>query len=189
MVKFADEKKQQEKFDPIQKHIVSSLAAPAQPAPPPTLPAEPEPTPTPEATTPVPELEPQKSSPERPKKAAASRSPLKRLTKKPEPSERLTRVVKCLFTPSEERELRLLVARLANEAGTSLTLSHLLRPYFDLLLHCEDQLAQELARAGISRPLNDKTALAFFERQLAEVIHSAMRKAPPLRTDRQDADS
>lgn len=81
------------------------------------------------------------------------------------------------------------MSRLASEAGTSLTLSHLVRPYFDLLLHCEDQLTQELGRAGISRPLNDKTALAFFERQLAEVIHSAMRKAPPLRADRQDTES
>ena len=81
------------------------------------------------------------------------------------------------------------MARLADEAIRRSRLSHLIRPYFDLLLHCEDQLTQELGRAGLSRPLNDKTALAFFERQLAEVIHAALRKAPPLRTDYRDGEA
>ena len=179
MVKFA--KGEEKPFNPIEKNTINSLAAPPPLVAPPAL-SEP-------APAPEPEPEPRKSSPARPKKPPANRSPLKRLTKQPERGERLTRVVKCLFTPSEERELRSLVSRLASEAGTSLTLSHLLRPYFDLLLHCEDQLTQELGRAGISRPLNDKTALAFFERQLAEAIHSALRKAPPLRADRQDSES
>ena len=180
MVKFA--KAEEKPFNPIEQKTINSLAAPSQPTGPPALSET-------EATPPEPEPEPQKSTPARAKRPPAKRSPLKSLTKQPERGERLTRVIKCLLTPSEERELRSLVSRLASEAGTSLTLSHLVRPYFDLLLHCEDQLTQELGRAGISRPLNDKTALAFFERQLAEVIHSAMRKAPPLRADRQDTES
>ncbi len=85
--------------------------------------------------------------------------------------------------------MRKLVTRLADEADTSLSSVTSLRPYFDLLLHCEDQLTQELGRAELARPLNDKTALAFFERQLAEVIHAAFRKAPPLRTDYQDGEA
>jgi len=179
MVKFA--KGEEKQFDPLQKNVLNSIAAPVQQAPPPAL-SEPEPSPMVEA-------EPEKKAPERPKKPAPKRSTLKKVTKPPERSEGLTRVVKVLFTPSEEQELRKLVARLAAESDTKLTLSHLLRPYFDLLLHCEDQLTQELGKAGLSRPLNDKTALAYFERQLAEVIHSALRKSPPLRTERQDTDS
>ena len=67
-----------------------------------------------------------------------------------------------------------------------LTLSHLMRPYFDLLLHCEEQVTEELRRAELSRPINDKTALAYFERRLAEVIHNALKKAPLLRSERAD---
>jgi hypothetical protein len=179
MVKFA--KGEQKVFDPIEKNTINSLAAPAPPVAPPAL-AEAEP---------APELIPEAAgeAPKPPKKPAAKGSPLKKLTKQPESGERLTRVVKCLFTPSEEAELRKLVARLADEAHTSLSLSHLIRPYFDLLLHCEEQLTQELGRAALARPLNDKTALAFFERRLAEVIHAAFRKAPPLRTDYQDSEA
>jgi hypothetical protein len=94
--------------------------------------------------------------------------------------------VKCLLTPTEERELRALVSRLASEAGTALTLSHLLRPYLDLLRHCEEQLAHEFHRAELIRPLNDKTHLAHFERELASLIHMAMRKTPTLRPDHAD---
>ena len=63
-------------------------------------------------------------------------------------------------TDGRARTARLLVSRLASEAGTALTLSHLLRPYLDLLRHCEEQLAHEFHRAELIRPLNDKTHLA-----------------------------
>ncbi|HMB04774.1 MAG TPA: hypothetical protein VKP69_13660 [Isosphaeraceae bacterium] len=179
MVKFA--KGEQKPFNPIEKNTINSLAAPPPPLAPPAL-AE---------AGPLPELAPEaeKEAPKPPVKRAGKRSPLEKITKQPERGERLTRVVKCLFTPSEEMELRKLVARLADEANTSLSLSHLIRPYFDLLLHCEAQLTQELGRAELTRPLNDKTALAFFERRLAQVIHAAFRKAPPLRTDHQDSEA
>ena len=178
MVKFA--KGEQKQFNPIEKNTIDLLAAPP-----------PEPPPLDEAEPTAPELTPEAAgeAPKPSKKSAAQGSPLAKLTKQPQRGERLTRVVKCLFTPSEEAELRGLVARLAGKAHTSLSLSHLIRPYFDLLLHCEDQLAQELDRAALARPLNDKTALAFFERQLAEVIHAAVRKSPPLRADYQDSET
>lgn len=175
MVKFA--KGEQKPFNPIEKNTINSLAALPSPVGPPAPQAEPAPEHIPEA-----DEEAQKP----PQKPATKKSPLEKLTQTPERGERLTRVVKCLFTPSEEAELRKLVARLANEAHTSLSLSHLIRPYFDLLVHCEEELTQELGRAALARPLNDKTALAYFERRLAEVIHAALRKTPPLRVDSQD---
>jgi hypothetical protein len=178
MVKFA---KQEEKpFSPLEKHTLNAVAAPVR--------EEPSPAPSKSELSPEPESEAPKSSPARPKQAAAKRSRPKKVTSPPGRGERLTRAVKCLFTPSEEMQLRSLVARLAEAAGTSLTFSHLMRPYFDLLLHCEEQLTEELKRAGITRPLNDKTALAYFEQQLAEVIQSALRRAPLLRADRLDSE-
>lgn len=189
MVKFA--KPDEKPFDPISNKLLSAIA---NPNPAPTEPgpeaAEPPPSPAPlEAAPEEPGLkaESPKKKAQRTKRASQKRPTLKVLTKQSNQPERLTHAVKCLFTPSEDQELRAMVARLAMEAGTKLTLSHLMRPYFDLLMHCEDQLAEELARAGLSRPVNDKTALAYFEQKLAEVIHSALRKAPLLRADRQDA--
>jgi hypothetical protein len=181
MVKFA--KPDEKPFDPISNKLLSAIAtAPEQAEEPPPAPPEPDPPPA------GPKREPAKPAPERGKRAPAKRPALKVLTKQGGKPERLDRTVKCLFTPSEDQELRAMVARLASEAGTKLTLSHLIRPYFDLLLHCEDQLSEELRRADVSRPVNDKTALAMFEQQLAEVIHSALRKAPLLRAERRDAD-
>lgn len=197
MVKFA--KGEEKPFDPISNKLLSAIASPPQEEA-----AEQE---TPqqgeaEAVREVPSPAPSradsaqdgtkrpaaKKAPERAKKRPQKAPTLKVLTKPSGQPERLDRVVKCLFTPSEDQELRAMVARLAQESGTKLTLSHLMRPYFDLLLHCEDQLTDELHRADISRPINDKTALALFERRLAEVIHSALRKAPLLRSERHDSD-
>ncbi len=181
MVKFA--KPDEKPFDPISNKLLSAIANPPQqeeehsPAPP-----------EPEDDAAEPRREPAKKTPERSKRASSKRPTLKVLTKQSGKAERLDRTVKCLFTPSEDQEMRAMVARLATEAGTKLTLSHLMRPYFDLLLHCEDQLSEELRRAEVSRPVNDKTALALFEGHLAEIIHSALRKAPLLRAERHDAD-
>ena len=176
MVKFA--KGEEKPFDPISNKLLSAIANPPQEEPP-----SPAPSAEPVAAASEPTPEPAQKPAGRPKKRPPKRPELKLITKQPGRGEQLTRAVKCLFTPSEEQELRAMVARLAYEAGTKLTLSHLMRPYFDLLLHCEEQLTEELRRANLSRPLNDKTALAYFERQLAEVIHGALRKAPLLRLE------
>lgn len=98
--------------------------------------------------------------------------------RRPEP-ERLSRVVKCLFTPSEEQELRSLMHRLRERSGLTLSFSHLMRPFFDLLLQSEQELGDELAAAGLRRPINDQAALAQFECELASVIHAALRKSEP----------
>jgi hypothetical protein len=182
MVKFA--KPDEKPFDPISNKLLSAIANPPHQED-----EEPSPAPSePIADAAEPKRESPKKTPGRSKRGSSKRPTLKVLTKQSGKAERLTHPVKCLFTPSEDQELRAMVARLAMEAGTKLTLSHLMRPYFDLLLHCEDQLTEELRRADVSRPVNDKTALAMFERQLAEVIHSALRKAPLLRAERPEAE-
>jgi hypothetical protein len=93
--------------------------------------------------------------------------------------ERLSRTVKCLFTPSEEQQLRSLMNRLRERSGITLNFSHLMRPFFDLLLLSEKQLGDELATAGLRRPVNDQAALSQFEQELATIIHAALRKAEP----------
>lgn len=193
MVKFA--KGEEKPFDPISNKLLSAIASPPQEGTEPqnieveVVRDQPSPAPLlPDAAADDAKRQPAKKSPERPRKRPQKSPTLKVLTKPSGQPERLDRVVKCLFTPSEDQELRAMVARLAQESGTKLTLSHLMRPYFDLLLHCEEQLTEELHRANISRPINDKTALAYFERRLAEVIHNALRKAPLLRAERHDSD-
>ena len=181
MVKFA--KPDEKPFDPISNKLLSAIANPTR--------QEEEPSPAPpesDDAAAVPNREHVEKTPERSRRASSKRPTLQVLAKQGGKAERLDRTVKCLFTPSEDQELRAMVARLATEAGTKLTLSHLMRPYFELLLHCEDQLSEELRRAEVSRPVNDQTALALFERQLAEVIHSALRKAPLLRAERHDTE-
>lgn len=197
MVKFA--KGEEKPFDPISNKLLSAIASPPleeapEQEPPQKSEAEavravPSPAPLPiDSAQDDAKRQVAKKTPERAKRRQQKAPTLKVLTKQSGQPERLDRVVKCLFTPSEDQELRAMVARLAQESGTKLTLSHLMRPYFDLLLHCEDQLTDELHRANISRPINDKTALAYFERRLAEVIHNALRKAPLLRSERHDSD-
>ena len=192
MVKFA--KSEEKPFDPISNKVLQSIANPAQQADPQEaevqLELAPESIPPaplrPEATTPEQKSPPAKKQPERRKRRQPKEPTLSVLTKQSKQPERLNCVVKCLFTPTEDQELRAMVSRLAHESGIKLTLSHLMRPYFDLLLHCEEQVTEELSRAELSRPINDKTALAYFERRLAEVIHNALKKAPLLRSERAD---
>ena len=121
---------------------------------------------------------PAASGRERPQPPANSPVTLVPKTHRPEP-ERLSRVVKCLFTPSEEQALRSLMHRLRERSGITLTFSHLMRPFFELLLQSEQQLGDELAAAGLRRPINDQAALAQFERELAAVIHAALSKSEP----------
>ena len=175
MVKFAKSEKKVDNF--LDKHTIDLISQPPAPLTPANDPLE--------GTQSASEAhaEPDKGKPHRPKKSAP-RKPAP-TSKRSQGPERLTKVVKCLFTPTEDAELRAFVGRLS--PTRSLTLSHLVRAYFDLLRHCEDELTQELGRAEITRPINDKTALALFESQLAEVVHSALRRAPLIRSERPEA--
>jgi hypothetical protein len=186
MAKFA--KGEEKPFDPISNKVLSAIASPIG-----SLPMEespPAPLESEEALDRAPDLQPARprATPERLRVVGGKRSASKRRVPVTAKSERLSRAVKCLFTPSEEQELRALVGRLATEAKFSLTLSHLMRPYFELLLHCEEQLANEIRRAGLTRPINEKTAIALFEDVMAEAIHGALRKTTQFRAARREGD-
>jgi hypothetical protein len=95
-----------------------------------------------------------------------------------ENAERLTRQMRYQATPTEELETKELLRRLSLAAGTSLTHSNLMRSCRDLLLHVEDKLGDELRRAKLRRPINDKHAIARFESRLTEAIRAAVRQNP-----------
>lgn len=161
-------------FNPIDSKMLGTLAeVPSPEATQPALSPQVEPIAQPAATAVAGKVSP---PPKRDRREAKS-TPLPAPASLPPPNtEKLNRVVKCLFTESEEQELRNLLNRLRAKSGISLSFSHLMRPFFDLLLQSEDQLGEELANAGLRRPINDKNALAAFERDLAHVIHEALRR-------------
>jgi len=95
-----------------------------------------------------------------------------------ESAERLTRQMRYQATPTEERETKEFLRRVSLAAGTSLTHSNLLRACRDLLIQVEEKLGEELRRAKLRRPINDKHAIARFEARLTEVIRTAVRQNP-----------
>lgn len=95
-----------------------------------------------------------------------------------ENAERLTRQMRYQATPTEELETKELLRRLSLAAGTSLTHSNLMRACRDLLLQAEEKLVDELRRAKLRRPINDKHAIARFEARLTEAIWAAVRLNP-----------
>ena len=95
-----------------------------------------------------------------------------------ENAERLTRQMRYQATPTEELETKEFLRRLSLAAGTSLTHSNLMRSCRDLLLQVEDKLVDELRRAKLRRPINDKHAIARFESRLTEAIRVAVRQNP-----------
>jgi hypothetical protein len=97
--------------------------------------------------------------------------------------EKLTREKRVLLTFSEEREIERLVARIAEELGTPVKLSHMLRAYMTLLLHAENEIVKRAHQVGpLHRPSNgDPLALIRFEQRLAQILSAAFRDAPPIR--------
>ena len=95
-----------------------------------------------------------------------------------ENAERLTRQMRYQATPTEELETKEFLRRLSLAAGTSLTHSNLMRACRDLLLQVEEKLVDELRRAKLRRPINDKHAIARFEARLTEAIRAAVRQNP-----------
>jgi hypothetical protein len=81
-------------------------------------------------------------------------------------------------TPTEERETKEFLRRLSLAVGTSLTHSNLMRACRDLVLQVEEKLVDELRRAHLRRPINDKHAIARFEARLTEAIRIAVRQNP-----------
>jgi hypothetical protein len=97
--------------------------------------------------------------------------------------EKLSREKRVLLSPSEEREIERLVARIAEAVGTPVKLSHLLRAYMTLLLHAENEIIKRAQQAPPMRrpPNGDPIALASFEQRVAQILSAALREAAPLR--------
>jgi hypothetical protein len=95
-----------------------------------------------------------------------------------EASEHLTRQMRYGATPAEERETKDFVRRVSTATGVSLTHSNLMRSCRDLLFQVEDKLIDEIRRANLRRPINDKHAIARFEARMTEIIRTAIRQSP-----------
>jgi hypothetical protein len=87
-----------------------------------------------------------------------------------------------LLTHPEERELELLVNRVALELNTPAKLSHLLRACVTLLRYSQDEIIERAREAPpLSRPPNGSPQeLAEFEYRLAQLLQGALKAAPPL---------
>lgn len=126
----------------------------------------------PAAGSPAPATHPPESPPVR--RAVAASDPML------EPRDREKRM---LLTRSEERDVERLVDRLAQELGTSLKLSHVLRAYTLLLLHAEDEILDRARGTGhLARPGNGNAPqLAEFEKAVAQILMNGFRDAPTIR--------
>jgi hypothetical protein len=123
------------------------------------------------------ELLPVRRPREAPSKVVPLQTPATEYTEY-ENAERLTRQMRYQATPTEELETKEFLRRLSLAVGTSLTHSNLMRACRDLLLQVEDKLVDELRRANLRRPINDKHAIARFEARLTEAIRVAVRQNP-----------
>ena len=92
--------------------------------------------------------------------------------------ERLTRQMRYGATPGEEKETKDFIRRLSSATGLSLTHSNLMRSCRDLLFQVEDKLIDEIRRANLKRPINDKHAIARFEARMMDIIRTAIRQSP-----------
>jgi hypothetical protein len=96
---------------------------------------------------------------------------------------KLTREKRVLLAPAEEREVESLVARIADEVGTPVKLSHVLRACVAILCHAEDEILRKARQAApLTRPPNgDPLALVQFEHEIARIVSAGLRNASPLR--------
>ena len=87
-----------------------------------------------------------------------------------------------LLTHPEERELELLVNRVALELNTPAKLSHLLRACITLLRYSQNEIIERARGAPpLTRPPNGSPQeLAEFEYRLAQILQGALKAAPPL---------
>lgn len=92
--------------------------------------------------------------------------------------ERLTRQMRYGATPTEEKETKEFVNRIAAATGLSLTHSNLMRSCRDLLFQVEDRFIDEIRNANLKRPINDKHAIARFEAHITGIIRTAIRQMP-----------
>ena len=92
--------------------------------------------------------------------------------------DRLTESMRYRVSRVERREIERFVGRISDAASMTLTHSNVIRACRDILFQVEDRIADELRRAKLKRPINDRRALTLFETHLAEIIHTAIRQSP-----------
>lgn len=96
--------------------------------------------------------------------------------------EKLSREKRVLLSPTEDRELERIVSDMAEQLGTPLKSSHVLRATVILLRHAREELVKQSQKIGpVKRPANgDAAALAAFEHYMAQVIDTAIRNTKRL---------
>jgi len=99
------------------------------------------------------------------------------------PLRKLDQEKRILFTREETHALDRLVTALASRLSAQVKVSHVIRAATLLLLHGEGEIGRAASERGtLVRPPNgDMAAIQRFERELAKLINSALRDAPPLR--------
>jgi len=80
--------------------------------------------------------------------------------------ERLTKTMRYHVSPTEKEDTEEFIRRLSAAAKVNLTHSNSMRACRDILFQVEERVISELNRAKLRRPINDKSAIAFFEAQL-----------------------
>jgi len=97
---------------------------------------------------------------------------------------RLDQEKRILFTREETQAMDRLINNLAVRLKAQVKLSHVVRALTALLLHAEGRIDQRAGERGplIRPPNGDFGALQLFERDIAEILASAMRDAGVPRT-------
>jgi hypothetical protein len=97
----------------------------------------------------------------------------------------MTESVRYQATRGEKEAIEEFAKGLNSAEKKSLTVSNLLRACVRLLAHSHDEIVRELDGADLKRPINDRRAILEYERRVAQVLHAAFKKAPPLELDSQ----
>jgi hypothetical protein len=93
------------------------------------------------------------------------------MSEKRKPTDKLIRQKRLMLSPAEDRALDKLVGRLADELGTPVKMSHVLRACLQVLHHAEPQILQRAASTKLTRPPNEMAGvLGDFERRLARLL-------------------
>jgi len=96
-------------------------------------------------------------------------------------AKQLDKAKRVLFSPHDDLELSVLLARLSEVVGTSVTFSHLVRACLVIVDHSAPELFTEASKAKLTRPPNNSPAdITLFERDLAKLIHRSVKKASSL---------
>ncbi len=86
-------------------------------------------------------------------------------------SDKLIRQKRLMLSLAEERAIEKLVGRIADELGTTVRLSHVLRACIVILHHAKPQILRRAASIRLNRPPNEMAdVLGDFERRLARLL-------------------